>query len=103
MRDTVGGAPVMVTYCTVCRTGRVYNLVVNGNSEIFRLVGIDQFNAMFEDATTKSWWQQATGMAISGGTTLPEIPSQQLTLRLGCRTSNVVDNAAGHDFFKSLC
>src|SRR4051812_7925573 len=24
VRDTVGGKPVMVTYCNVCRTGRVY-------------------------------------------------------------------------------
>ena len=24
VRDSVGGEPVMVTYCTVCRTGRVY-------------------------------------------------------------------------------
>jgi hypothetical protein len=73
----------MVTYCTVCRTGRVYSPVVNGKLETFRLVGMDHFNAMFEDATTKSWWQQATGTAISGplkGTTLPEIPSQQMSL-----------------------
>jgi len=38
---------------------------------------------MFEDATTKSWWQQATGIAIAGplkGQSLPEIPSQQLSL-----------------------
>ena len=30
VRDTVGGRPVMVTYCNVCRTGRVYNPIVNG-------------------------------------------------------------------------
>src|SRR5215218_4540892 len=54
VRDTVGGTPVMVTYCTVCRTGRVYSPLVNGKLETFRLVGMDHFNAMFEDATTKS-------------------------------------------------
>jgi len=73
----------MITYCTVCRTGRVYSPVVNGKPETFRLVGMDHFNAMFEDATTKSWWQQATGTAIAGplkGQSLPEIPSQQLSL-----------------------
>lgn len=83
VRDTVGGIPVMVTYCTVCRTGRVFSPVVNGKPENFRLVGMDHFNAMFEDATTKSWWQQATGVAVAGplkGTALPEILSQQLTL-----------------------
>jgi len=83
VKDTVGGSPVMVTYCTVCRTGRVYSPFVNGKYEVFRLVGMDHFNAMFEDATTKSWWQQATGTAITGklkGTQLPEIPSRQMRL-----------------------
>lgn len=81
--DTIGNTPAMVTYCTVCRTGRVFSPVVNGQPETFRLVGMDHFNAMFEDARTKSWWQQATGTAIAGplkGQSLSEIPSQQLTL-----------------------
>lgn len=81
--DTMAGDPVMVTYCTVCHTGRVYSPVINNKTAHFRLVGMDQFNAMFEDADTKSWWQQATGMAIAGklkGTKLKEIPSEQLSL-----------------------
>jgi hypothetical protein len=83
VRDTIGGTSVMITYCTVCRTGRAFSPIVNGKEESFRLVGMDHFNAMFEDATTKSWWRQATGVAISGplkGTALKEIPSRQLTL-----------------------
>ena len=83
VRDTVGNTPVMVTYCTVCRTGRVFSPTVNGNPETFRLVGMDHFNAMFEDASTKSWWRQVTGVAVAGplkGTALKELPSQQTTL-----------------------
>ena len=83
VQDTLAGQPIMVTYCTVCRTGRVFSPFVNGVKENFRLVGMDHFNAMFEDATTKSWWRQATGEAITGslkGMMLPEIPSQQSTL-----------------------
>ena len=83
VRDTVGGQPVMVTYCTVCRTGRVFSPLVKGRPETFRLVGMDHFNAMFEDAATKSWWQQATGIAITGplkGQRLTEIPSAQMRL-----------------------
>ena len=83
VRDTIGNTPVMITYCTVCRTGRAFSPVVDGKLESFRLVGMDHFNAMFEDATTKSWWQQATGVAIAGplkGTALKELPSKQLTL-----------------------
>jgi hypothetical protein len=84
VRDTVGGKPVMVTYCTVCRSGRVFSPVVDGKAENFRLVGMDHFNAMFEDESTRSWWRQASGEAIAGplkGQTLDEIFSEQMTLR----------------------
>jgi Ca2+/Na+ antiporter len=84
VRDTVGGEQVMITYCTVCRTGRVFKPKVNGELENFRLVGMDHFNAMFEDNRTKSWWRQANGEAIAGplkGTTLEELPSEQMTLK----------------------
>lgn len=83
IRDVVGGVPVMVTYCTVCRTGRVFSPVVDGKPESFRLVGMDHFNAMFEDSATKSWWRQVNGEAIVGplkGKMLTEIPSEQMTL-----------------------
>ena len=83
IQDTVGGKPVMVTYCTVCRTGRVFEPIVNGKKEKFRLVGMDHFNAMLEDATTKSWWRQVTGEAITGklkGQQLPEVYSTQTSL-----------------------
>ena len=81
--DTVGGEPIIATYCPVCRTGRIYSSVVDGVPEKFRLVGMDHFNAMFEDARTKSWWQQATGKAITGkqkGKQLIEMASQQMSL-----------------------
>lgn len=84
VRDTVGGRPVLVTYCTVCRTGRAFDpATIDGRAETFRLVGMDHFNAMLEDRATGSWWRQANGEAIAGarkGTVLPEIPSRQLTL-----------------------
>jgi hypothetical protein len=83
LQDTVGGDAVIITYCTVCRTGRVYKPFVNGVKENFRLVGMDHFNAMFEDEGSKSWWYQATGKALVGplkGASLEEVPSQQLTL-----------------------
>ena len=83
VQDTLAGESIMVTYCTVCRTGRVYSPFINGKKQTFRLVGMDHFNAMFEDNTTKSWWQQATGIAVTGelkGSALKEIPSQQMTL-----------------------
>lgn len=83
VQDTVGGEPVMITYCSVCRTGRVFSPFVNRRFQRFRLVGMDHFNAMFEDEDTKSWWRQVSGVAIAGplkGTALREIPSEQLRL-----------------------
>jgi len=83
VQDTIGGKPMIITYCTVCRTGRVFEPVVDGKHEEFRLVGMDHFNAMFEDATTKSWWRQVNGEAITGelkGHQLPEVLSTQTSL-----------------------
>jgi hypothetical protein len=88
VRDTISNTPVIVTYCTVCHTGRVYSPLVNGKDETFRLVGMDHFNAIFEDKTTKSWWQQATGIAVAGplkGAALKELPSTQLPLGVWLR------------------
>ncbi len=88
VKDTIGNTPVLVTYCTVCHTGRVFSPVINGKNETFTLVGMDHFNAVFEDKTTKSWWQQATGVAIAGplkGATLKELPSTQLPLGVWMR------------------
>jgi len=83
VRDVVAGRPVLVSFCTVCRTGRVFSPLVDGNVESFRLVGMDHFNAMFEDRTTGTWWRQANGEAIVGplkGKQLDEIPSRQVSL-----------------------
>jgi len=83
VRDMLGGKPIMVTYCTVCRTGRVFEPTVDGKPEVFRLVGMDHFNAMFEDGETGSWWRQVNGEAIAGplkGKMLPELPSTQTSL-----------------------
>jgi hypothetical protein len=82
--DSVAGQRLLVSYCTVCRTGRVFSPIIAGQTETFRLVGMDHFNAMLEDRSTGSWWRQANGEAIAGprkGTKLPELPMVQVTLR----------------------
>ena len=83
IKDAIKGTKILVTYCTVCRTGRVFDPTVRGKIEDFRLVGMDHYNAMFEDYSTKSWWRQANGEAIAGplkGEKLRELPSRQMTL-----------------------
>lgn len=84
VHDTIGDEPVIVTYCTVCRTGRAFSAFVDDRHERFRLVGMDHFNAMFEDSETKSWWRQENGEAVAGkkkGSRLTEIHVQQMTLK----------------------
>lgn len=83
VQDNVGGEPVLVTYCTMCRTGRVYSPVVNGKKQEFRLVGARHYNAIIEDVDTKTWWYQATGVAAAGplkGSHLKELYYEQSTL-----------------------
>jgi hypothetical protein len=84
VQDLVGGKPIIITYCSVCHTGRVFEPVIEGRKETFRLVGMDHYNAMFEDEETHSWWRQSTGEAITGplkGKVLPETESVQFTIR----------------------
>ncbi len=83
VQDNVGKLPVLVTYCTMCRTGRVYSPIVNGVRQNFRLVGARHYNAIVEDEGTKTWWYQATGNAAAGklkGQHLQELPYEQSTL-----------------------
>ncbi|MDQ3141948.1 MAG: DUF3179 domain-containing protein [Bacteroidota bacterium] len=82
--DSIDDKEFMITYCTVCRTGRVFEPIVDGKKETFRLVGMDHYNAMFEDQRTGSWWRQVNGEAVTGkmkGHILPEYPYMQTTLR----------------------
>jgi hypothetical protein len=83
VQDNVGDLPVLVTYCTMCRTGRVYSPVINGARQNFRLVGARHYNAIVEDESTGTWWYQATGEAAVGpmqGSFLKELPYEQSSL-----------------------
>jgi len=83
VQDNVGSLPVLVTYCSMCRTGRVYSPLINGSRQNFRLVGARHYNAIIEDEGTKTWWYQATGLAAVGklkGSHLEELPYEQSTL-----------------------
>jgi len=84
IQDNVGDKAVLVTYCTMCRTGLVFDPIVDGKKQTFRLVGARHYNAVIEDADTKSWWYQATGDAVVGkqaGKQLTIVPSEQITLK----------------------
>lgn len=61
--DELNGMPLFITYCSLCHSGRIYNI---GKTDKFELIGQSEGNAIFQDAATKSWWQQSTGIAIAG-------------------------------------
>jgi hypothetical protein len=82
VNDTVEGVPIVVTYCTLCHTGIVWDPVVDGKRLHFRLAGINNGNALMRDEETRSVWQQSTGEAIFGplkGQHLKVIHSSELT------------------------
>jgi len=81
--DTVGNHPVWATYCGLCRSGRVYDRLVDGQALDFGLVGAITFNAVFKDLQTGSWWRQETGEAVKGkhtGKVLEDVPMEQMSL-----------------------
>jgi hypothetical protein len=80
--DTLNGKIIMATYCSMCRSARVYSPVVDGSLVTFRLVGARHYNAVIEDSKTGSWWYQETGVAAAGpmkGKSLETFPSEQTT------------------------
>lgn len=81
--DTIGDLPIWVTYCGLCRSGRVYDISVDGQPLEFRLVGAITYNAVFRDKRTGSWWRQETGEAVKGpykGKILGDVPMEQMSL-----------------------
>jgi len=81
--DTISDQPIWVTYCGLCRSGRIYNVLIDGQALDFGLVGAITFNAVFKDNQTGSWWRQETGEAVKGkhsGKLLQDIPMEQMSL-----------------------
>lgn len=67
VNDTVGGVPVVVTFCPLCNTAIAFERTVDGQVLDFGTTGRLRFsNLVMYDRQTESWWQQATGEAIAG-------------------------------------
>lgn len=75
VNDTIGGVPVVVTYCPLCNTGIAFERTFDGQVLDFGTTGRLRYsNLVMYDRQTESWWQQATGEAIVG-----EFTGRQLT------------------------
>jgi hypothetical protein len=78
VNDTVGGIPVIVTYCPLCNASIAYNRKVKGKILDFGTTGKLRYSDMvMYDRQTESWWQQFLGEGIVGEMTnisLTQIP-----------------------------
>ena len=80
VNDTVGGVPILVSYCPLCNSGLVFDRRVEGRTLTFGNTGrIRHFDMVMYDHQTESWWQQFSGTAIVGtlsGKTMTLIPAR---------------------------
>ncbi len=80
VNDTVGGVPILVTYCPLCNSAVVFDRRVGERVLEFGNTGrIRHYNMVMFDRQTESWWQQFLGEAIVGeltGTRLRALPAR---------------------------
>lgn len=83
VNDTVGGIPLAVTYCPLCRTGVTYERRLNGETIEFGVSGLLWKSNLLmynrtNDPEDESLWSQVLGRAVLGahtGTRLAIYPS----------------------------
>lgn len=76
VNDTIGGVPVLVSYCPLCNSGVVFDRRLNGETLVFGNTGrIRHFDMVMYDRNTESWWQQFLGESIIG-----ELTGQRMEL-----------------------
>jgi hypothetical protein len=84
VNDTLGGVPVVVTFCPLCNTALVFERTLDGVVYDFGTTGNLRFSDLvMYDRQTESWWQQAVGEAIVGeltGARLTFLPAQIVSL-----------------------
>ena len=67
VNDTVGGEPLIVSFCPLCNTAIAFKRTFNGQVFDFGTTGRLRYsNLIMYDRQTETWWQQATGDAIAG-------------------------------------
>lgn len=83
VNDTLGGRPVLVSYCPLCASGLVFDARVGGERLTFGVSGrLYNSDVLFYDRKTESLWSQLAMTAVTGemaGTRLKPIPSETTT------------------------
>lgn len=83
VNDTVAGIPVSVVYCTLCRTGLLFDRRAQGQVLDFQTSGmLINSNKIMVDRQTNTLWHHAAGLGIGGaleGVTLDLFPMETTT------------------------
>ncbi|MCZ6474497.1 MAG: DUF3179 domain-containing protein [SAR324 cluster bacterium] len=102
--DTVGGKPVVLTFCPLCNSILVFDRNVDGRILDFGTTGkLRNSDLIMWDRQTESWWQQLTGEGIVGtytGTVLTFLPSALVsfaTFRENFPKGMVLSKETGHN------
>ena len=67
VNDTVGGVPVVVTYCPLCNSALTFDRRLGDRLLDFGVSGNLRFSDMIMyDRQTETWWQQLEGLGIIG-------------------------------------
>ena len=67
VNDTVGGAPVAITFCPLCNSAIAFDRRLAGTVFDFGVSGLlRNSDLIMWDRQTESWWQQLTGEGIVG-------------------------------------
>lgn len=67
VNDTIGGKPVIVTYCPLCGTGIGFEADVQGQRRMFGVSGLlYQSDLLMYDQQTESLWSQIAMEAVAG-------------------------------------
>ena len=67
VNDTLGGEPIVVTYCPLTDSAVVFDRRVNGQLYEFRVSGLlYESNVLLYDRQTESLWSQLAGQAVTG-------------------------------------
>jgi hypothetical protein len=78
INDTLGGRPIVATWCKNCFNGIIYSRLVGRRTLTFQTYGLWNNTLAMRDVETKSIWSHLLGKAIKGpsqGTSLEIVPS----------------------------
>ena len=101
--DSLGGAPIAVTFCPLCNSAIVFDRRLDGEILDFGTTGrLRLSDLVMYDRQTETWWQQLTGTGIIGehaGRELVRLPAAIVSwreFRAAFPDATVLSRETGH-------